>query len=176
MSVGQKVKEPVCGMRGANFEGGHNSKGIRPPYPQAGMRNFRAVGWLSAGDGLRRCQESRESTIPIQVWPGSAEADENPPTANTHFGSHFDQQAAPGAGLAFAQRIGLTAAVEVAAPRATLESFGRHGLVVDVTGRCGLRWGCERAPQAHQQVMGGCVQIEAKEIGYEAMIAGAVDL
>src|SRR4029079_10136321 len=98
-------------------------QGKRPPYPQVGVTNFRVVGTLRAGDLRGRSEERAEALVPIQVGPGGAEADENPAAADSDFGSHLDQQAAPCAGVAFAERIGLAAAVEIAAPVRTVQCF-----------------------------------------------------
>src|SRR4051794_7293306 len=96
-------------------------QGKRPPYPQVGGDELRVVGTLRAGDARGRGEELAEALVPIQVRPGGAEADENPAAAHSDFGSHLDQQAAPCAGVAFAERIGLAAAVEIAAPFGTVK-------------------------------------------------------
>jgi hypothetical protein len=126
-------------MKHQNFGGAHNLRGKGPLTPKWGTRNFRVVRGLSAEERSSRIEECGEAAVPIQVGPSSAETDENPAAADADFGGHFDQQAAPRVGLAFAQWIGLTTAVEIAAPGGTLQRFDRHRLVINRTERWGLQ-------------------------------------
>jgi hypothetical protein len=79
--------------------------------------------------------------------------------------------------MAFAQGITLAATIEIAAPVITCKRFGQHRFVIDRVERRGQQSGrrYESTAKAHQQIVGGGVQIEAEEVGQEAMIAGAVD-
>lgn len=88
------------------------------------------------------------------------------------FGGHFDQPAAPGAGLAFAQWVVLAAAVEKAFARAVGQCLGGKRIGDAQRTRC--RRFRRRAAQTSQQVQRGGVQVQSEEVGQEAMIAQAV--
>src|SRR5215467_1103180 len=85
-----------------------------------------ASRWLTGRDGTEGIEKDGEASVPIQVRPGGTEAHQDPSRAHRDFGSDFDEQAPPGAGVAFAERVRLAAAREVAAARGTVECFGGH--------------------------------------------------
>ena len=75
---------------------------------------------------------------------------------------HFDDQAAPRAGLPLPEWILLSAAVEIGTPLSTCPGFERHRVALRwVEGsndrRRRWRWRSKGSAQAHQQVMGGGV-------------------
>ena len=99
-----------------------------PLTPSEGRGTFGLSETLATVDRTDRRDEITEATIPIQVGPTATEANHDAARASDDFGSYFDEQAAPGARLPFAERIRLTAAVEVAAPGRACQRLGRHRL------------------------------------------------
>jgi hypothetical protein len=105
----------------------------------------------------------------VQVGPTGREFHHHATRRFTHASRNLDQPGAPGAGLAFAQRVVLAPAV---VPIATLSAGERfHGNFF--AGRLG-RWIGHGATQVDQQVVRRRVQIESEQVGEVTMIAQPV--
>ena len=93
--------------------------------------------------GSWRAEEKAEAAIPIEIGPTGAEADQDAACADDNFGGYLDEQTAPRAWLAFAQRVGLAAVAKVAPACSTDQRLGR-----EVTGGCRVQrrgaWGRRR--------------------------------
>ncbi len=78
-------------------------------------------------------------------------------------GGHFDQAGLPCRGMSLAERVLLATLVEVAAALMAGQCFGGNFWVLFCR-----RWIGHGAPQSQQQVVGGTVQVESKQIGQAA--------
>ena len=109
--------------------------------------------------------------IVVEIRPTSGETNDHAPRRDVDLGGNLDQPRSPRAGLAFAQRIALAAAVVVIVTRLAGERLGGKFLGEVFRGRI-----ARRAAQANHQIAGGGVQVEAKEVGQVAMVAQAIGL
>ena len=113
-----------------------------------------------------------DAAVFVGEGPARAEADQDAAGADGDFGGGFDQALTPGAGEAFPQRIVLPPAVE---PRVTIpsgEGFGRDAAIqVGQVDRDRTRGG---SSQTDEQIQGGGVQVQSKEVRQEPMVAEAI--
>ena len=106
-----------------------------------------------------------------EVGPAAGETHHHPPRGDEDWGGDFDQARPPRAGLAFAQRIPFAAAVVMIAAFLAGERLG--GKFVGEVFRERI---ARRATQANEEIVGGGVHVEPKQIGHVAVVAQAVGL
>ncbi len=108
----------------------------------------------------------RDFSIVIQIGPTAGKPDQDAAGAGNDFGGHFDQAGLPCRGMSFAERILLATLVEVTAALIAGQCFGGNLWVLFCR-----RWIGHGTPQSHQQVVGGTVQVESKQIGQIPVVA-----
>src|SRR5215204_6102138 len=97
------------------------------------------------------------------------QANDDAPAADNNLCRHFDQQASPRAWLGLNQTIAATTTLIVPMSFLVRQRLRRHRWYW-----LRLRWQRHRLTKTHQQVERGRMQIQTKEIGQEAVVAGAV--
>ena len=111
---------------------------------------------------------SANVAIPVLMRPVGGQTYYDAAAGDVHFGRYFDEQGSPSARLTFAQRIAPPPLSKETPALPAIQRFVGH---FGRKRRCGDN---DPMTQTHEQVMGLGMQIETKEIGHEAVVAGAV--
>ena len=101
----------------------------------------------------------RDFSVVVQRGPPAGEPDQDAAGAGNDLGGHFDRAGLPCRGMSLAERVLLATLVEAAAALMAGQCFGGNLLVLFCRRRIG-----HGTPQSHQQVVGGTVQVESKQI------------
>ena len=135
------------------------------------------MAWGLTGVGCRAGRDENAAADllkVVQVGPVRGEFHHHATSGFTHVRANLNQARPPGAGLAFAKRIVLAAAIVPTAALATGQGFQRNFIAGGLRRR--RRRIGNRVTHVDQQVVRRGVQEETKQVGEVTMVAQAISL